>query len=169
MHSEMWWPKLFKHHGEIAWDDYEKDYSDLPAEVLRRHRWAGSSMRWDEAGGLAAAGAGGAVGAGLAARPGCVAVPVAVEVTGRQGDGLRWHGHEKQELEIRGGELCARPPACLVAPALAQRLRPAAPAGCVRPSRMRSGRRRRERSRGATCCRWCWVCAGARVLGVGGH
>lgn len=38
MHSEMWWPRLLKHHGEIAWDDYEKDYSDLPEEVLQRHR-----------------------------------------------------------------------------------------------------------------------------------
>ena len=41
MHSEMWWPRLFKAHGEIAWDDYEKDYSDLPEEVLQRHRWVG--------------------------------------------------------------------------------------------------------------------------------
>jgi len=40
MHSEMWWPRLFAHHGDIAWDDYEKDYSDLPAEVLRPHRAA---------------------------------------------------------------------------------------------------------------------------------
>jgi hypothetical protein len=40
MHSEMWWPRLLKQHGEIAWDDYEKDYSDLPEEVLRKHRWA---------------------------------------------------------------------------------------------------------------------------------
>ena len=37
MHSEMWWPRLFRHHGEIAWDDYEKDYSDLPREVLEPH------------------------------------------------------------------------------------------------------------------------------------
>lgn len=37
-HSEMWWSKLFENHPEIAWDDYEKDYSDLPAEVLERHR-----------------------------------------------------------------------------------------------------------------------------------
>ncbi|KDD73520.1 hypothetical protein H632_c2095p1 [Helicosporidium sp. ATCC 50920] len=37
-HSQMWWPKLFTHHGEIAWDDYEKDYSDLPEVVLRKHR-----------------------------------------------------------------------------------------------------------------------------------
>ena len=29
----MWWPRLFTAHAEIAWDDYEKDYSDLPAEV----------------------------------------------------------------------------------------------------------------------------------------
>lgn len=37
-HSEMWWSKLFEDHPEIAWDDYEKDYSDLPEEVLKRHR-----------------------------------------------------------------------------------------------------------------------------------
>ncbi|GAB4817977.1 hypothetical protein N2152v2_005023 [Parachlorella kessleri] len=37
-HHQMWWPRLFRHHGEIAWDDYEKDYSDLPEEVLQRHR-----------------------------------------------------------------------------------------------------------------------------------
>lgn len=37
-HSEMWWPKLFEDHTEIAWDDYEKDYSDLPEEVLERHK-----------------------------------------------------------------------------------------------------------------------------------
>ncbi|EIE23252.1 hypothetical protein COCSUDRAFT_63608 [Coccomyxa subellipsoidea C-169] len=40
MHSEMWWPRLFTHHADIAWDDYEKDYSDLPAEVLAPHRAA---------------------------------------------------------------------------------------------------------------------------------
>lgn len=40
MHSEMWWPRLFRHHGEIAWDDYEKDYSDLPEQVLQPHRAA---------------------------------------------------------------------------------------------------------------------------------
>ena len=38
MHSEMWWSKLFDQHGDIAWDDYEKDYSDLPEEVLEKHR-----------------------------------------------------------------------------------------------------------------------------------
>ena len=37
MHSEMWWPRLFKAHVPIAWDDYEKDYSDLPKEVLEQH------------------------------------------------------------------------------------------------------------------------------------
>lgn len=36
----MWWPRLFRHHGEIAWDDYEKDYSDLPREVLMPHKVA---------------------------------------------------------------------------------------------------------------------------------
>lgn len=38
MHSEMWWSKLFNDHPDIAWDDYEKDYSDLPEEVLEKHR-----------------------------------------------------------------------------------------------------------------------------------
>lgn len=37
-HSESWWPRLFEHHGDIAWDDYEKDYSDLPEEVMAKHR-----------------------------------------------------------------------------------------------------------------------------------
>jgi hypothetical protein len=47
-HSEMWWPRLFKHHPcEIAWDDYEKDYSDLPEEVLERHR-LGEAVKDDE-------------------------------------------------------------------------------------------------------------------------
>ena len=52
MHSEMWWPRLFAAHSEISWDDYEKDYSDLPAEVLRRHRCAGRAMRQPEGGGV---------------------------------------------------------------------------------------------------------------------
>ena len=37
LHSEMWWPRLFKGGPEIAWDDYEKDYSDLPAAILAEH------------------------------------------------------------------------------------------------------------------------------------
>ena len=37
LHSEMWWSRLFHHHCEISWDDYEKDYSDLPAEILQHH------------------------------------------------------------------------------------------------------------------------------------
>merc|ERR1712188_224267 len=36
-HAEMWWPKLCKHHGEIAWDDYEKDYSDLPESIKQQY------------------------------------------------------------------------------------------------------------------------------------
>jgi hypothetical protein len=36
-HGESWWPRLFRHHGEIAWDDYDKDYSDLPEPVMARH------------------------------------------------------------------------------------------------------------------------------------
>ena len=34
-HSEMWWPRLFCHHAAIQWDDYDKDYSDLPPQVSR--------------------------------------------------------------------------------------------------------------------------------------
>lgn len=34
-HAEMWWPRLFEGHPEISFDDYEKDYSDLPETVLR--------------------------------------------------------------------------------------------------------------------------------------
>ena len=37
LHSEMWWPRLLRGHSPIAWDDYEKDYSDLPKEVLEQH------------------------------------------------------------------------------------------------------------------------------------
>mmetsp|Transcript_2366 Transcript_2366/g.5467 ORF Transcript_2366/g.5467 Transcript_2366/m.5467 type:complete len:737 (-) Transcript_2366:58-2268(-) len=36
-HAEMWWPKLCAHHSEIQWDDYEKDYSDLPSEIMKQH------------------------------------------------------------------------------------------------------------------------------------
>jgi tetratricopeptide (TPR) repeat protein len=39
-HSESWWVRLFEDHQNIAWDDYEKDYSDLPEEVLEKHRTA---------------------------------------------------------------------------------------------------------------------------------
>jgi hypothetical protein len=38
MHSEMWWPRLFAGGPTIEWDDYEKDYSDLPAPVLAAHQ-----------------------------------------------------------------------------------------------------------------------------------
>ncbi|KAL4533791.1 hypothetical protein Ndes2437B_g03116 [Nannochloris sp. 'desiccata'] len=37
-HSESWWIRLFQDHQDIAWDDYEKDYSDLPEEVLEKCR-----------------------------------------------------------------------------------------------------------------------------------
>ena len=33
MHSESWWPRLLRGQPAIAWDDYEKDYSDLPSEA----------------------------------------------------------------------------------------------------------------------------------------
>jgi len=40
-HSECWWPRLFVDGGDgagaggvsIAWDDADKDYTDLPPEV----------------------------------------------------------------------------------------------------------------------------------------
>lgn len=38
MHSEMWWPRLFAGGPAIEWDDYEKDYSDLPQPVLAVHQ-----------------------------------------------------------------------------------------------------------------------------------
>jgi len=34
-HAESWWPRLFTYHAPIAWDDYEKDYSDLPAQLKK--------------------------------------------------------------------------------------------------------------------------------------
>lgn len=39
-HSTSWWPRLFSHHSTIEWDDYEKDYSDLPEVVAMHHRKA---------------------------------------------------------------------------------------------------------------------------------
>ncbi len=33
LHSEMWWPRLLVGQPAVAWDDYEKDYSDLPREA----------------------------------------------------------------------------------------------------------------------------------------
>ena len=35
----MWWPRLLEGHPDLSWDDYEKDYSDLPSEELRRHQY----------------------------------------------------------------------------------------------------------------------------------
>ena len=29
----MWWPRLLRSHAAIQWDDYEKDYTDLPPQV----------------------------------------------------------------------------------------------------------------------------------------
>src|SRR4051794_40782876 len=31
--ADSWWSRLFRHHADVAWDDYEKDYSDLPAAM----------------------------------------------------------------------------------------------------------------------------------------
>jgi hypothetical protein len=33
-HSESWWPALFEGDEPVAWDDADKDYSDLPPEVM---------------------------------------------------------------------------------------------------------------------------------------
>lgn len=38
MHSEMWWPRLFAGGPAVEWDDYDKDYSDLPQPVLVAHQ-----------------------------------------------------------------------------------------------------------------------------------
>ena len=35
--SHSWWEKLFTHHAGIQWDDYDKDYSDIPTEVREHH------------------------------------------------------------------------------------------------------------------------------------
>ena len=37
LHSESWWPRLLRGQPAIAWDDYEKDYSDLPREARALH------------------------------------------------------------------------------------------------------------------------------------
>jgi len=36
-HADMWWDRLFSAHCKIAFDDYDKDYSDLPAPILNTH------------------------------------------------------------------------------------------------------------------------------------
>jgi len=33
----MWWDCLFSTHCKIAFDDYDKDYSDLPAPIMNTH------------------------------------------------------------------------------------------------------------------------------------
>ena len=34
----MWWQQLYDHHAQIVWDDYDKDYSDLPAPIMEEYR-----------------------------------------------------------------------------------------------------------------------------------
>jgi len=36
-HSDMWWDRLFCAHCKIAFDDYDKDYSDLPTPIMNTH------------------------------------------------------------------------------------------------------------------------------------
>ena len=37
-HSESWWPRLFSCDPvSVAWDDADKDYSDLPPAVAAAH------------------------------------------------------------------------------------------------------------------------------------
>jgi hypothetical protein len=31
--SDSWWERLFNAHGSIAFDDYDKDFTDLPAPL----------------------------------------------------------------------------------------------------------------------------------------
>ena len=33
-HGKSWWERLLKHHSKIMFDDYDKDYSDLPEPIL---------------------------------------------------------------------------------------------------------------------------------------
>ncbi|GAX82303.1 hypothetical protein CEUSTIGMA_g9732.t1 [Chlamydomonas eustigma] len=48
-HAEMWWPRLLNGHPDISWDDYEKDYSDLPAEILYEHKASAVRAKENEA------------------------------------------------------------------------------------------------------------------------
>ncbi|CAL6276860.1 unnamed protein product [Bathycoccus prasinos] len=36
-HADMWWDRLFSAHCKIAFDDYDKHYSDLPAPIMNTH------------------------------------------------------------------------------------------------------------------------------------
>lgn len=37
-HSASWWPRLFRDDPvQVAWDDYDKDYSDLPPAIAAAH------------------------------------------------------------------------------------------------------------------------------------
>ena len=47
-HAEMWWPRLLEGHPDTSWDDYEKDYSDLPPDILRRHAEGAARQREEE-------------------------------------------------------------------------------------------------------------------------
>lgn len=31
--SDSWWERLFNSHGDIAFDDYDKDFTDLPTPI----------------------------------------------------------------------------------------------------------------------------------------
>lgn len=46
LHSESWWPRLLRGQPAIAWDDYEKDYSDLPHEARVTARPVHSSAKY---------------------------------------------------------------------------------------------------------------------------
>jgi hypothetical protein len=37
-HNRMWWQQLFDHHAQIVWDDYDKDYSDLPEPIMMEYK-----------------------------------------------------------------------------------------------------------------------------------
>ena len=39
--SDSWWDRLFNAHGDIRFDDYDKDFTDLPAPVaeVRTMTW----------------------------------------------------------------------------------------------------------------------------------
>jgi hypothetical protein len=45
-HAESWWPRLLRHHEATRWDDYDKDYSDLPDPLLQLHFQQQQHQQW---------------------------------------------------------------------------------------------------------------------------
>ena len=41
--SDSWWDRLFNYHGDIRFDDYDKDFTDLPAPIAEVRARGGTS------------------------------------------------------------------------------------------------------------------------------